>query len=1117
MTIERPTGIFRGFLLLLLTAVAASRPAHAQILYGSILGDIVDAAGAVVPGATVTILHKDTNQSRTATTTGDGQYTFPTIATGPYKVTVAAAAFRTATQDDVLVAVNSQVRVNIKLELGAVTESVTVSASGVTLQTDRSEVRDEIRGEILRDAPVPLGGNYQMLFVTLPGFSPPEEAHSIPSNPSRALQFSVNGTSRSLNNTRIDGASSTNLWLPHMTAYVPSREAIETVNVVTNSFDAEQGLAGGAAINVQIKSGTNRRHGSLFANHNNQHLKTYSWISDKRQAQPKFIYNQFGGSVGGPIKRDKLFYFVAYEGTREAQAASRFVTVPTAAMKGGDLTASPTLIYDPLTGTDNDGRGRTPFDDNIIPQHRIDPAVQRILGMGLWPNSNQRGAGALQLTRNYLAVGPTTLFRDTVDSKVSWNVNDRLSAFVRFSVLDFRTDNPQIFGGMGGAALHPTSNNPGNGFGNTFSGTLSATYVVSPSLLLDAYFGYTLMDTNVEQPRLDEKVGLDLLKIPGTNGPRRFEGGWPRFRIDGFDDFGLPVDFMPYYRNDPQWQYAANANWTRRKHNVRFGLDFYIQHLNHNQPEISGDGEFPAAGGFRFRQGTTQLRGGPGGNDYNSFAAFLLGFSRNTGKIHQYPDDGYTTRAKLFSVYARDQWQVTRRLTFTYGSRWEYFPFPRRADRGLERYDFDNNKIWACGVGVVPVNCGINVGAGQFAPRGGVAWRVTDTFVVRAGYGITTDPFNWSRPLRTNYPILTNQAIEAASTFYWATTLRDGIPAVPAPALGNGILDLPLTATVITIDNNNTVRGYIQSWNLTLEKDFRGWIGSAGYVATRSINQMAALDMNWSPIGGGSTGRQMVVKYGRAAATELLASVGTPKYDSLQLRAIRRFTGGYQIRIGYTWGHGIGYTSEASGEGTRVDIPSEYHRNYGRLNQDIRHNLQVTSTLELPFGKRKRWANAGTAAKILGGWQVNTVFSAYTGRPLTIAGSGTSLNSPSAGQFADCLAPAKKLGRVDQWYDINTFASVPTTEVRFGTCGINSVSAPGLINLDTGVFRRFQFGESVRLQFRGEMFNVSNTPHFGAPNGTQNNANFMIITTLRNIGREGRSERLYRLGLRLSW
>lgn len=1111
---SRSLSLFGAAMLLLFGGI---RNANAQILYGSIVGNVVDATDAAVPGATVTIVHLETNQTRTAKAGADGQYSFPTIATGTYKLTVTAGGFRTVTFDQVAVTVNNQTRVDAELEVGGVTESVTVAASGVALQTDRAEVRAEVTERTIRDTPVPLGRNYQMLFVAEPGFSPPEEAHSIPSNPSRALQFSVNGTSRSNNNTRLDGASSTNLWLPHMVAYVPALESIETVNVVTNSFDAEQGLAGGAAVNVQIKSGTNAIHGSAIEYHNNQHLKTYPWVSDKTQPQPKFIYNQFGGTVGGPIRKDKLFYFLSYEGTRESQAASKFVNVPTATMKTGNLSASPTPIHDPLTGKP-DGSGRTPFNGNIIPKDRVDPAAQAIIDSTLWPDPNRQGTGRYGLANNFLSVGPTTFFRDTLDAKVNWNASQKLTSFVRFSVLDFRTDNPQVFGGLGGTYLHPTNGNPGRGWGNTFSGTVSATYLFSPKFLIDAYFGYTLMDANAEQPRLGENLGLDFLGVPGTNGTRPWEGGWPRIRIDGYGDLGLPNDYMPYYRHDPQWQYVANGNWSQGRHNVRFGMDFYFQHLDHNQPEFSGDGAYPAAGGFRFRQGTTQRRGGPSGNDYNSFAAFLLGLPREVGKIRLFPDDGYTTRARLYSLYVRDQWQATRKLTVTYGTRWEYFPFPTRADRGLERYDFADNKMLVCGVGSVPKDCGISVGRTGFAPRIGLAWRATDTFVVRAGYGITTDPFNWSRPLRTNYPVLANQFIDAPNSYMWATTLRQGIPAMLEPEIGNGIIDIPGSATVIGADPNNTVRGYIQSWNFTLEKEFfGGWIGSAGYVATRSVNQMAALEQNWSPVNGGSAGRQLVQKFGRTAPTEMLASIGTPKYDSLQLRVIRRLAGGYQVRVGYTWGHARGYTSESSAENTRIDIPQYYRLNYGRLSQDIRQNLQVSSLIELPFGKEKRWATGGVPAAVLGGWQLNTMFSAYTGRPFTLSGSGTSLNTPSASQFADCLAEPKKLGLVDQWYDRSTFASVSTTDVRFGTCGINNIDAPGMVNMDAGIFRRFNLTERFTLQFRGEAFNISNTPHFSAPEGSQTSSNFMVITSLRNIGREGRTERLFRLGLRLGW
>ena len=280
--------------------------ANAQLIQGAIDGTVTDTTGAVIPGADVSISDDATGTSRATSTGAAGNFSFPTIPTGTYVLTVQTDGFQTSTTTGVVVSANNITRVDAALEIGQITETVEVSATTATLQTDRAEVRQEVTEKTLRNVPVPLGRNYQMLFVTLPGFSPPQNAHSVPTNPSRAVRFSVNGTSRSNNNTRIDGASTTNIWVPHMTGYNPALESIETVNVVTNSFDAEQGLAGGAAINIQIKGGTNAVHGSAFEYHTDQHLKAYPWDDLRRSPKPKLVNNQFGGTVGGPIKKKQV-------------------------------------------------------------------------------------------------------------------------------------------------------------------------------------------------------------------------------------------------------------------------------------------------------------------------------------------------------------------------------------------------------------------------------------------------------------------------------------------------------------------------------------------------------------------------------------------------------------------------------------------------------------------------------------------------------------------------------------------------------------------------------------------------------------------------------------------
>ena len=307
------------FAVLFLVACAlVARPLHAQVLYGSIVGSVSDASGAAMPGATVTIEQTETKLTRELVTDAAGVYNFTAVPSGTYTVAVKMNGFRTFSRT-VPVTLNSVARVDVKLEIGQLTESVQVSAESPVLQTDKAEVRAELKAQELENLPVPLGRNYQQLFKVIPGFTPPADAHSIPSNPSRALVFNVNGASYSSNNTRIDGVSTTNIWLPHVAAYVPALESLETVNVVTSSFDAEQGLAGGSAINVQIKSGTNQFKGAGFEYYTNEQMRANNYFTPAGTTKGDWSYHQFGATLGGPIQRNKVFFFGSYENSYPAR------------------------------------------------------------------------------------------------------------------------------------------------------------------------------------------------------------------------------------------------------------------------------------------------------------------------------------------------------------------------------------------------------------------------------------------------------------------------------------------------------------------------------------------------------------------------------------------------------------------------------------------------------------------------------------------------------------------------------------------------------------------------------------------------------------------------------
>jgi len=1107
-----PAAVLSLFIWLCGTAAAG-----AQVLYGSIVGNVTDSTGGALPGATVTITHQETRRTRETTTNAEGRYTFTAVQTGTYTVGVALQGFKAFIRSNVVVTLNSVARVDAAMPIGELAESITVSAARPALQTDRAELRQELRSEELQDLPVAIGRNYQDVFRTLPGFSPPEDAHSVPSNPSRALTFNVNGTSNQGNNTRIDGVSSTNIWLPHVVAYVPALEAIETVNVVTNNFDAEQGLAGGAAINVQIKSGTNRLRGSAYEYNFNEKMRAQNYFTPAGTTKGRWREDQFGGTLGGPIRRNRLFYFVAYEGTRQDRDVPRTVSVPTDAVRRGDFSNTGATIYDPLTGNP-DGSGRTPFPGNVVPQDRISAVASKILPYLPLPN--------LTGEFNNLFVQPRFLFsRWTLDSKVNWNASPRLQVFGRYSQLRFRQNSETVFGPQLQGDDATGGGNPGRGWGDTYNFSAGMTYTLGSSIVVDGNVGWVRMKSNVEMSDVGENKGRDWLGIPGTNGPHHWEGGMPFFDLDGYTDFGTVEDFMPYYRADNQYQVVGNLSWLKGRHNIRFGSDTYYTALNHIQPEIADD-SFGARGGFEFNAGPTQLRGTSASN-FQSFATFLLGLPSRVGRL-RLNEAPYTTRSWQYSFYIRDQWQIGPKLTISYGTRYEYFPIPTRANRGLERYNLDTNLMEIGGIGSVPKDLGISMQKDLFAPRIGAAYRLSDKAVVRGGFGITNDPYSLSRSMRTNHPVLLNMIEESSSSLTWVRPVEEGISEIPDVNLGNGVIPVPGTVTVITLPNAFK-RGRVWSWNATFEKELIwGFVGGAAYVGTRQVNQLGQIEQNYATIGGGSAGRQLFARFGRTAPTILIAPVGNTHYNALQAQLSRRLQNGISLNVNYTLAKSMGISgANNSDQAPSIKIPEFYYLNRAPSGFDRRHALNIRSTADLPFGKGRRWLNqGGTLAAIAGGWQVNNILTFRSGTPFTVTASGTSLNAPGNTQMADRVKDVVEIyggiGRGHSYFD--PFAFAPVTEPRFGNAGFNILTGPGIAQWDLGVFRRFNV-RRTNVQLKIETFNVTNTPQFGNPGANRSSLQLNPDGTIRNLNgyteitsTRGRfSERQLRLGLRIGF
>ena len=1050
----------------LLASVLLGCSLHAQVLYGTLTGNVTDPTGSSVPGAKVEVLSIATGFHKEDTTDERGSFQFNDLQPGSYRITISSTAFSSVTQEGIPIAANTVRRLDVKLQVAQVNETVNVSAGAVTLQTDRADINMQLAQTQLTNLPVGAGRNFQQLYKIIPGFSPPTELHSDAGNPQRAMGTNVNGVSYSNNNTRLDGATVSYPWLPHIVAYVPPAEAIETVNIVTNSFDAEQGMAGGSAINVSIKSGTNEYHGSAHWFHTNSALKTrnFFYVGDRL---PKNILNQAGGTFGGPIKKNKLFFFADFERTVRRQNASAFRTLPDDALRAGDFSNTGTNIYDPDTGSP-DGSGRVLFPGNRIPASRLDPAALKMIA--LIPKANLN-----TFPNNYFASGTYRFNRDNSDFKVNYHPVDKVSLFARYSISPSDIFDPPSLEAAGGDAL--AGGQPGSAPGRVQSAAVGGTYTVSPNIIADANVGFTRQRLGAENVDIDKNYGLDVLNIPGTNGADRLQGGYPRFTISGFSSIGNPNVSNPFLFRDNQYVVAGNVSWIKGAHSFRFGGEYAYYTINHFQPQAA----YGPRGGFNFSGGVTALRGGVSPNLYNGFADFLLGRANGLGKDLQYVNPA-AVRMPSYGFYARDQWQVSRKLTLNYGIRYEYYPFATRDHRGGERYDADLDKVLIGGLGSVPEDTGLDVGAGQIAPRIGIAYRLTEKTVVRAGYGISIDP-NSFRNLRDAYPATISLQI-TGSAFETAGTLRGGLPAIIGPDLSQGIIDLPKnigTQTFPKVFN----RGYIQSMNLTIQREIgSGFTLQASYVKSLAIRQTANVNINAGAIGGGNAGRALA-KYGRTANINLLTPFNTANYNALQFTATKRFSGSSNLGLAYTWSKAINY-NDNSDSGLTWNWPQMWERNRAVAGFDRTHNLQIYGNYDLPFGRGKQWASNGFVSKLAGGWTLNGIFSAFTGAPFTVATAGTSVDSPGNTQTADQILPTVNIlggvGRGASYFDPNAFA--PVTAVRFGNTGRNILRGPGLMNCDASLFRNFDITERLRLQFRAEAFNVSNTPAFNNPGAT---------------------------------
>lgn len=1078
--------------------------AYGQVLYGSMVGQVEDPSGASIPSATITITNNATGQKREVTSDSAGRFSVTNVLGGTYNVSVKADGFRSLERKDVSVSINTVNRLDLKLEVGQISDQVTVESSAAVLQTDKADTHAEITSKPISTLPLNQYRNYQALINLVPGATPAAFQNSATDSPQRSLATNVNGTNKNNNSTRLDGATNVYVWLPHHNAYVSSAETVETVNVSTSSFDAEQGMAGGAAVTVVTKSGTNDLHGSLFEYHDNQHLRARNFFQKPGTEKPLSISNIMGGTLGGRIIKNKLFYFGSWEGTYQRAGGTGLYTVPTEAMRNGDFSSYGTNIFNPFTGNSN-GSSRTQFANNKIDPSLISPIAQKI--QSLIPMPNLPGT-----QNNYSANGVQKFDRNQGDIKINWNRNEKNMIWGKYSIMDANVGSPFVFGEIGGPAV---VGDPATGNTRVYVGTIGTTYTFTPNLFFDGNVGYTRMDQIVTGADYGINYGTDVFGIPGTNGPDILQSGLPVFNISGFTALGQAGGWIPATRNDRSWTNTNNMTWIRGAHQFRFGFDMVRHELNHWQPE-QGNGP---RGGFAFTGGSTALQGGAPPNLYNSYASFLLGTFTNANKSLQYIP--LTGREWQFGWYIQDRWQISRKLTLNLGLRYEYYPLMTRKDSGIERLDPYTNTLYMGGRGDVPTDAGISVSKLLFAPRVGIAYRVNEDTVIRTGYGLSYDPLPLSRPLRGWYPYTISKTFEPGNSLGYYDVLSNGIPAFTGPDISTGVTSIPAGIEERS-PWGKINRGYIQSWNFTVERKLPGdFITSVAYVGTQTTNQFADRALNYSDPGEGQAGRQLYSLYGNATI-DMFDGWLSSNYHSLQIAVNRQFTHGLFLKGAYTWSKAINMTDEDGWADLTFLHPSQLGRNRAPAGYDRRHVFQLAGIYELPFGKGKPWAQTGITSALLGGWQINTLFYAYTGTPFNVTSPDTSLNAPGtfavipAGtQMANVVNPNVeyfyKVGPGQKWFDTTAFA--PVTTATFGNAGRNILRGPGVIGADLSLFRSFNFTEKYKLEFRAEAFNFTNTPRFNNPNSSVTDPNFGVITSTVASG----SDRQFRFGLKFAF
>jgi hypothetical protein len=1069
-------------------------PSLAQVVTATLTGTVLDSSGATVPNAKVTVTEASTGVTRVTTTSNDGIYNVPYLNPGNYKVEAEAAGFMKISKTDVRLDVSTTARVDLTLTPGSASETVTVSGQAPPLQTERAEVARNFSAQTVTELPV-ANRNFQAVAGLVAGVTPPVQNFTVSEDPQGTTFFNANGQGNSSNSTMVDGVDNTNPTLG-LSIYLPNPEVVEEVHVSTSNYSAEFGRVGGAVVNATTKSGTNAFHGSAWEFNRVAALNARDFFNTTPQPKPGYTRNEFGAAVGGPIRKDKTFFFGAYQGRYLRQSSTNTSTLPaSSAYVNGNFSSVPGLaLYDPATGNP-DGTGRQLFPNNVIPASRISPIAEKIDAD--LPQPNLPG-----ILNNYVTNVPFKYNGNQYDGRVDQYFTEQTKLFVKFNYSGYSVTQGGVLGNIIGDGTIA------NDYTDTAS--INLTHGFSPTLLTEVRGGYNRYRTNVNGINMTTVTNATL-GIANPNPDPISSDGMARIQINGMAGIGTPVVY-PLLNTDNLFEIVNTWSKVFGKHVFKWGAEAHRNRMDRFQPQGLGLGP---RGLFQFNPGTTQLNGGPGLGPYgafvNSFASYLIGAPDETSRT--YMPITPTNRQTQVGSFIQDTYQVSRKLTLDLGLRYEFYtPVTPRYSGGASNYDPLTNSLLVAGYGNIGLATGVNPQSLNFAPRIGFAYRITDKQVIRGGYGISfwTGRFGFTGgTLSTQFPVIYN--IQNGNTGdYIVDGSFNSLPPVQFVSIpSSGIITPAPNQAFFVIPSNNALP-YVQNYNLTYERQLMGGVTfNVAYVGNLGRQLPYNQSLNAAAPGTGSAGLPFFQLFGRTAQVSLRADGVNSHYNSLQVNLNKRFSNGLMLTLAYARSKSLDVGSNQPGFTDNLNL----QRQYGPSDFDQPNLLTISHLYELPIGKGKRYlSSGGIPAVLFGGWQINGIFRFASGTPFTATADATACNCPGNGNFADAIGPLVYLNGVgpgQPWFATSAFA-VPGPN-RFGTAGRNTIRGPRLTNYDFSVFRTFNLTERFHLEYRAEFYNLTNTPHFANPNGSVSSASFGLITSTLN----GYGARQVQMALRL--